>query len=114
MNNYKFRFRSRDWTQFDEADFMKKMKEAEAQGVPPDEFLDNVGMSRDEVNQELGLRIPIYMPQNMSFICRIKSYCSENLKNGCWKKVPMKKCSLLKTIGGIVEGYTYAYLKRYL
>ena len=47
MNNYKFRFRSRDWTQFDEADFMKQMKEAEAQGVPPDEFLKKVGMSRE-------------------------------------------------------------------
>ena len=53
MNNYKFRVRSRDWTQFDEAEFMRQMEDAQAKGVPPEEFLKKVGMSREEVVEYL-------------------------------------------------------------
>ena len=76
MNNYKFRFRSRDWTQFDEADFMKQMKEAEAQGVPPEEFLKNVGMSRDEVVEYLQHRTDTdpELAQSLYFVALLTNY----------------------------------------
>lgn len=53
MNRYKFRVRSRDWTLFDEAEFVKQMEEAQAQGVSPEEFLKKAGLSREEVVEYL-------------------------------------------------------------
>lgn len=49
MNNYKFRLRSRDWTEFDFDGFADQLKTAYREGETPDEFLGKTGMTREEI-----------------------------------------------------------------
>ena len=52
MDNYRFRFRKKDWSDFDEQemlDKLDKLKESAPSDLSPDEFASELGMTREEV-----------------------------------------------------------------
>ena len=55
--DYKFRVRSRDWTEFDEEAFADQMSQAYRDGKTPEEFMEEVGMTREEITEYMEHRM---------------------------------------------------------